>query len=465
MSLTKVSPFMISNGSFSVAASTTASAAGYSFLNLTDGDLITVASGQTFTIDVPFFAGPYQVFAGSGNVVFNQAATQEIYPEWFGTDGIDDSVAINKAYQSSGGADIVLTDAYVMTNRITMNRANSGLRIRGVGNASITYSGASIGVRIQGAAQYFSVYYLHTTNNASTAVYMSDANGCHVDIDFLDGPSAGNGYGVFIESSASNEVTYRAIVNVLEAKNLASVVQLQSSTLSAVAINTITVYSQGGGVTHTIVVNDNNCREINFTSICDAAGVIINGAYCKGYVYSEVDSGVVHIAGTGSYNDITSVFQGAGTRCTLSGDYNRVFDLRYGATGMKSTRGGYQSISFLSSPSGASVTNPGTSYSQAFTGYIGYRNLQEVYFRPSKFRVVVVAQGNEAGSGKGIAIYDATSLTKIGEATWDGSAQTIAASTWTDWPSGLNDGFQIYAKGSSASEDLTLYSVELQYLY
>ncbi len=56
-------------------------------------------TGYTLTINGPFEAGPYQVFAGTGTVVFGVGSVQAAYPQWAGAvgDGVTDStVAITK---------------------------------------------------------------------------------------------------------------------------------------------------------------------------------------------------------------------------------------------------------------------------------------------------------------------------------------------------------------------------------
>jgi len=83
MSLTKVIPEMLGNGSFTVTSSTTASALGYDSLYIAQGDMITVNAGVVFTIDVPFEAGWYQVFSGAGTVQGLRFACFE----WFGAKG------------------------------------------------------------------------------------------------------------------------------------------------------------------------------------------------------------------------------------------------------------------------------------------------------------------------------------------------------------------------------------------
>jgi hypothetical protein len=72
--------------------------------------LFTIATGQTFTIDVPFTAGLYQVFncVGTGQVVFS--ASLRVYPQWFGAkgdDSTDDAVAMASTITSIPNGGII----------------------------------------------------------------------------------------------------------------------------------------------------------------------------------------------------------------------------------------------------------------------------------------------------------------------------------------------------------------------
>lgn len=62
--------------------------------------VVTINNGVTLTINGPFNAGLFKVFdcVGTGKVVFGGG--QEVKPEWFGTDGVADSAAIQKAVDS-----------------------------------------------------------------------------------------------------------------------------------------------------------------------------------------------------------------------------------------------------------------------------------------------------------------------------------------------------------------------------
>ena len=68
------------------------------------GGLFTIASGATLTIDVPFNCGLMQCFSladDTAGVVFESGSVSEVYPEWWGVDGVDDTAAIQAAMDAS----------------------------------------------------------------------------------------------------------------------------------------------------------------------------------------------------------------------------------------------------------------------------------------------------------------------------------------------------------------------------
>lgn len=68
-------------------------------LQFTNGAAWSVNSGITLTVNGYISAGPYQIFSGAGNVVYN-ALNVEAYPEWWGAKGdgtTNDSAAIQRA--------------------------------------------------------------------------------------------------------------------------------------------------------------------------------------------------------------------------------------------------------------------------------------------------------------------------------------------------------------------------------
>lgn len=100
--------------------------------------LITVSSGRTLTINGPFEAGLFQVFAGSGTVTFGKMSIAEVYPEWWGavlytvdSAACDSSAAFQKAVNS--GKTVYVSEGDWLCN-FTISK--SDVVIRGNGGRS-----------------------------------------------------------------------------------------------------------------------------------------------------------------------------------------------------------------------------------------------------------------------------------------------------------------------------------------
>jgi len=83
-------------------------------ISVTAGGRINVASGKTVILGGSFHAGPYHVFAGSGNVT----GLSEVYPEWWGavstasqTVAAANVIAINKAIDSIYNSSLITSRA------------------------------------------------------------------------------------------------------------------------------------------------------------------------------------------------------------------------------------------------------------------------------------------------------------------------------------------------------------------
>jgi len=126
------------------------------------------------------------------------------------------------------------------------------------------------------------------------------------------------------------------------------------------------------------------------------------------------------------------------------------------------------SVVLFSNKAGETFTDPGTSYVEWTTG--GKTTLRTTIdftqLKPKFVKVLVVAEGNESGSGKGIEIYDPANSQSIVAVTWGGTAlQCPAGSGWGSFTSELSRLLTVRVKGSSATEDITIYRVELQIIY
>lgn len=99
--------------------------------------MITVASGQTLTINGPFACGLFRCFSGAGSVVFGPGSVSEVYPTWWGANGIyndgDDSAAFNAAFAAlpaMGGVISIPAGSYNLN--ITPTKKNVHLKGAGV---------------------------------------------------------------------------------------------------------------------------------------------------------------------------------------------------------------------------------------------------------------------------------------------------------------------------------------------
>jgi len=87
---------------------------------------------------------------------------------------------------------------------------------------------------------------------------------------------------------------------------------------------------------------------------------------------------------------------------------------------------------------------------------------------PKKCRVIATASGNELG-WKAVEIYDVSRETFICDVEWGGTGiNRTLRGLWYDFPLKNyrdDDVITIRVRGSSATEDITLYVVDLQILY
>ena len=77
------------------------------------GAKFTVDAGQTLTISGKIDAGLYQIFSGSGSVVFSGSSVPRVFPQWWGAvvDGsTDDTTALQSSATASAGRILFLTN-------------------------------------------------------------------------------------------------------------------------------------------------------------------------------------------------------------------------------------------------------------------------------------------------------------------------------------------------------------------
>lgn len=113
------------------------------FLDIRNGGSIAL-NGFTLTINGPFNAGVYQVFSGSGSVIFGAGQIIEAYPQWWGSKG-DNATSGQDAYwqkaidslNASGAGTLLIPDGtYLWTVGSRVN-LKSNVNIRGQGRKAI----------------------------------------------------------------------------------------------------------------------------------------------------------------------------------------------------------------------------------------------------------------------------------------------------------------------------------------
>lgn len=87
------------------------------------GGLITKASTYTLAVNGAFEAGLYQAFSGfsAGDVTFGAGVAKEVYPEWWGIDGVADEIEINSSAASiSSGIIRLQSKTYTIAGSIKL---------------------------------------------------------------------------------------------------------------------------------------------------------------------------------------------------------------------------------------------------------------------------------------------------------------------------------------------------------
>jgi hypothetical protein len=125
-------------------------------LKVMKGATITVTGGKTLTINGPFDAGVYQVFATTGTVAFGPGTVKEVYPEWWATNttpGTTDMGAAIQAAVTSNPRGVVAfgNTSYKSTATIT-STAGVWLKGSGIGNTIITKAGDADLFALSGSA-------------------------------------------------------------------------------------------------------------------------------------------------------------------------------------------------------------------------------------------------------------------------------------------------------------------------
>jgi len=118
---------------YNITTNTTLS--GQTAIIARQGARFNVSSGDTLTINVPFYAGAYRVFEGNGEVRFDAGSTKEVLPQWWAdidssTSGVIVALAIKKA-SDSGIKNLYLPGGIYKLNSVIIDK---NINIHGAGN-------------------------------------------------------------------------------------------------------------------------------------------------------------------------------------------------------------------------------------------------------------------------------------------------------------------------------------------
>lgn len=121
-------------------------------------------------------------------------------------------------------------------------------------------------------------------------------------------------------------------------------------------------------------------------------------------------------------------------------------------------------IRLFDDEAGETIAAPGTAYTEAAPLPNKRARVPFNKFNVLNSRVVVTAQGNEVGSGKGVEIWNQTGSAQLCQVTWSGNAlQQALTAAWSNAHRPTADSeLRIRVKGSSATENLTIYAVDLE---
>ena len=91
------------------------------------GSITGGAANYTLTINGPFDAGLYQVFAGNGTVTFGAGTVKEVYPEWWYSGSGSWHTAFQKAVDSTTGRVQLSSRAYDLTDEVRFDNGSMQL--------------------------------------------------------------------------------------------------------------------------------------------------------------------------------------------------------------------------------------------------------------------------------------------------------------------------------------------------
>jgi len=280
-------------------------------LKIVKGGVVTT-TGFTLTVNGPFNAGPYQIFSGTGTVVFGNG--QDVSPEWWGVDGTDDYVPIQAAIDSitaSRGLVRLLSKTYTLGATGVTIPLYVGMTGAGQIATTLYYSGTGYAVTLGSAAQLnygcrVSDLRIILTDIAGKGVQLLSTVGAIVENMYIEGviTATRTNIGVSVESSTSYSNFFNQIRNV-QCAHMQTGFQVASSTTMATCTHFTNCTTSGDVNTYPA----NGSKGYNFDTNT-GHGTLIDGGNieaCQLGIYFNSDSDPITVVGTRCEGNTTDI--------------------------------------------------------------------------------------------------------------------------------------------------------------
>jgi len=289
-----------------------------------EGGLVNLA-GFTLTINGAFDAGAYQVFAGTGSVVFGNG--REVYPEWWGVTGTNDYIPVQSAIDSiTTSTGVVRLLAKTYTLGATGVVVPQYVRVAGAGvhSTTINYSGTGNAFTLGSTSQLnygcgLSNLRINLTDIAGKGVRLISTAGAVVENLYIEGvyTATRTNQGVTVVSSTSYSSFFNHILNVQ-----CNHMQVGFTVDSGTTLATVTHFTNCQSLGDVGVWAANGSKGYNFGTNSGHGTVITGGniEWCQYGIYFNTDADPITVTGTRlESNTIDIVFSATSIGSTFDG--------------------------------------------------------------------------------------------------------------------------------------------------
>jgi len=285
---------------------------------------------------------------------------------------------------------------------------------------------------------------------------------CDVEVGYLEGrtPVVTGMYGVILDGATN---VYGSRIAVLGGADgfdriisVSGTVNANEIVIKAIAVSAANSFGVIGGASNKYYLIGDGSGLADGITI--DGGAITNDIWY--YHEGSASSTPITLNSGASKNRITYIVKAGATPWVVdnSGENDNIFiDLQTPSYRIPS----FVSIAVFKEQNGVTWTDVGTGWTGV--GYSSYVDVDFDKVRPQYARVVVFGGGNEAGT-KGVRIWDVTAGVEVCRVTWSGTGNDIRVGSWTAFaPTTTSHTLRAEFFGSSATEDITLYSIQVQF--